>query len=131
RLLEHGRGCMLVGSHIGSFEVLRALGQVGGRNVNVVMHEENATKVRRTFSRLAPELQERVIASGQPDTTLRVKECLERGEIVGMLADRPVGATKRPCGRFSAGRRASPWARGGSREAWASRSPCFSVYMRV
>lgn len=117
RLLEHGRGCMLVGSHIGSFEVLRALGQVGGRNVNVVMHEENATKVRRTFSRLAPELQERVIASGQPDTTLRVKECLERGEIVGMLADRPVGGDQtavRPFLGRSARFPLGPWRLAGS-----------------
>jgi predicted LPLAT superfamily acyltransferase len=90
RLLAYGRGCILVGSHLGSFEVLRALGHIRGKHVNVVMHEENAIKVRRTFSRLAPQLQERVIASGQRDTTLRVKECLERGEIVGILADRPL-----------------------------------------
>jgi predicted LPLAT superfamily acyltransferase len=90
-LLEAGRGCLLVGSHLGSFEVLRALGKVQGRPISVVMHEQNAKKMQAVFSRLAPDLQQRVIASGRPDTMLRIKECLERGEMVGMLGDRPLG----------------------------------------
>ena len=43
------------------------------------------------LDRLAPELQQRVIVPGRPETMLRIKECLERGEIVGMLGDRPFG----------------------------------------
>jgi predicted LPLAT superfamily acyltransferase len=93
-LLARGRGCLLVGSHLGSFEVLRALGRIDNRPVNVVMHEENARKARAVFSRLAPDLQQRVIASGRPDTMLRVHECLGRGEIVGFLADRPLGGER-------------------------------------
>lgn len=90
-LLKAGRGCLLVGSHLGSFEALRALGRVKGRPISVVMHEENARKMQAVFSRLAPDLQQRVIASGRPDTMLRIRECLERGELVGMLGDRPLG----------------------------------------
>jgi predicted LPLAT superfamily acyltransferase len=89
-LLQAGRGCLLVGSHLGSFEALRALGQAHRRPVSVVMHEGNARKMRAVFSGIAPDLQQRVIASGQPDTMLRIKECLERGEMVGMLGDRPL-----------------------------------------
>lgn len=94
RQLASGRGCLVVGSHLGSFEVLRALGRTAARHVNVVMHEANAKKMQAMFSRLAPELQERVIASGRPDTMLRVSECLERGEIVGILGDRPLGGER-------------------------------------
>jgi predicted LPLAT superfamily acyltransferase len=90
-LLQAGRGCLLVGSHLGSFEALRALGKAQGRPISVVMHEENALKMRAVFSRLAPDLQQRVIASGRPDSMLRIRECLERGELVGMLGDRPLG----------------------------------------
>jgi predicted LPLAT superfamily acyltransferase len=90
RLLGLGRGCLLVGSHLGSFEILRALGRLRGKPVSVLMHEENAAKASRAFSRLAPEVQQRVIAAGRPGTMLRVKECLERGEVVGILADRPL-----------------------------------------
>ena len=87
RLLAKGRGCLLVGSHLGSFEVLRALGRMHGKRVNVVMHEANARKMQATF----PELQAGVIASGEAGTMLRIKECLERGEVVGILGDRIVG----------------------------------------
>jgi predicted LPLAT superfamily acyltransferase len=90
-LLRAGRGCLLVGSHLGSFEALRALGKAQGRPISVVMHEENALKMQAVFSRLAPDLQQRVIASGRPDSMLRIKECLERGELVGMLGDRTLG----------------------------------------
>jgi predicted LPLAT superfamily acyltransferase len=90
RMLAFGRGCLLVGSHLGSFEVLRALERTSVYRVSVVMHEANARRMQALFSRLAPGLQQRVIASGRPDTMLRIKECLERGEIVGILGDRPL-----------------------------------------
>lgn len=94
RLLDKGRGCILVGSHLGSFEVLRALGTARGTPVNVVMHEANARNMQVMLGRLAPRLQERVIAAGSPDTMLRVSECLARGEIVGFLADRTLGGER-------------------------------------
>ena len=46
------------------------------------------------LNELAPELKARVIAPGRPETMLRIKECLERGEIVGILGDRPFGSEK-------------------------------------
>jgi predicted LPLAT superfamily acyltransferase len=64
------------------------------RPLNVVMHARNAAPAARTLSRIAPELAARVIAPGRPETVLRVTECLGRGEIVGLLGDRPFGAAK-------------------------------------
>lgn len=104
RLLRSGRGCILLGSHLGSFEVLRALGRLAGmRAVNVVMRSLDTAHTARAFSRMAPELTDRVIAPGAPDTMLKVSECLERGEIVGFLGDRPLhGARTRACDFFGA-----------------------------
>lgn len=83
------RGCLLLGSHLGSFEVLRVLAETRrGIVVNLVMHEANARHASRWARALAPELAARIIASGQPDTLLRVQQCLERGEVVAMLGDR-------------------------------------------
>ncbi|MGE5128588.1 MAG: hypothetical protein ACM3IK_03095 [Sphingomonadaceae bacterium] len=91
QLLHSGRGCILLGSHLGSFDLLRALGRNAGlRAINVVMRPPNDSHTTRAFSRMAPELSERVIAPGRPDTMLKVTECLERGEIVGILGDRPL-----------------------------------------
>jgi predicted LPLAT superfamily acyltransferase len=94
-VIDAGRGCILLGSHLGSFEVLRAVGRVSGKHtVNRVMHEPTAAKTSHVFARLAPELQDRIIGPGRPDAMLKVKECLERGEVVGILGDRPLGTSK-------------------------------------
>jgi predicted LPLAT superfamily acyltransferase len=83
------RGCLLLGSHLGSFEVLRVVDGTRRRlAVNLVMHEANARHASRWARALAPELAARIIASGTPETLLRVRECLERGEPVAMLGDR-------------------------------------------
>jgi predicted LPLAT superfamily acyltransferase len=94
-IMAQGRGCVLLGSHLGSFEAVRALGRlVKNYPINIVMYESDTRKVSAEFERLAPELKARVIAPGRPETMLRVKECLERGEIVGILGDRPFGSEK-------------------------------------
>ena len=97
RWLAAERGCLLLGSHLGSFELLRARAiaeQV--RPVNVVMRVDSAAKTRRVLRSVAPEMDARVIALGQPQSLLRVEECLARGEIVGILGDR-VWSNDRSC----------------------------------
>jgi predicted LPLAT superfamily acyltransferase len=94
-ILAGGRGCILLGSHLGSFEAVRALGrQVKGHAINIVMFQRASQNVSDILDGLAPELKARVIAPGQPETMLRIKECLDRGEIVGILGDRPFGSEK-------------------------------------
>ena len=95
RMLAQGRGCLLLGSHLGSFEILRAFGERHRHlAINLVMRGDNARATGRWMRRMAPELSDRVIAAGEPQTLLRVRECLERGEIVGMLGDRTLKADK-------------------------------------
>lgn len=87
-----GRGLLLLGSHLGSFEMVRALADNAGELVvNIVMHEANAGINRRWMREMAPGVAPRIIVPGRIDTLLRVKECLDRGEAVAMLADRPLG----------------------------------------
>jgi predicted LPLAT superfamily acyltransferase len=85
----HRGGCILLGSHLGSFEALRARSVADGvPPVNMLMYVDNAGKVNGVLRRLAPELESRIIPLGNPDSLLRVHECLARGEIVGILGDR-------------------------------------------
>jgi predicted LPLAT superfamily acyltransferase len=87
--LAQRHGCLLLGSHLGSFEILRVLGETRrGIAVNLVMYEANAPRISRWARALAPELGARIIAPGEPETMLRVRDCLQRGEIVAMLGDR-------------------------------------------
>ena len=94
-VLAKGRGCVLLGSHLGSFELLRVIGSLEHKlPVNVLLYPDNAAKFAALAAEIRPELGSRVIPAGRPDTMLRVKECLERGEIVGLLGDRTLRAER-------------------------------------
>lgn len=91
--LAEGRGCVLLGAHLGSFEALRAIARASPVAVRPVMHRRN-TRVISLIEALDPAVADAVIELGTPAAMLRVKEALTRGEIVGMLADRAVGEQK-------------------------------------
>ncbi|HSA68842.1 MAG TPA: acyl-CoA synthetase [Burkholderiales bacterium] len=87
-LLRRG-GCILLGSHLGSFEVLRARAAADGLPpLNPLVYRDNAEKLNSVLRGLDPELESRIIALGSGESLLRVHECLARGELVGMLGDR-------------------------------------------
>ena len=93
--LAKGKGCLLLGAHLGSFEVLRVIGSRERKlPVNVLVYPDNATNAETVAAELCPELKTRVIPLGRPDTLLRVHDCLERGEIVGLLGDRALKSDK-------------------------------------
>lgn len=90
--LAQGRGCLLLGSHLGSFEMLGVVGSVEKQLViNVVMQLADSTGLRDLLARPGHALPYNVIPLGHPGSMLRVKECLARGEVVGILADRVYG----------------------------------------
>lgn len=94
-ILAQKRGCILLGSHLGSFEVLRAHGLFDQKlPITVIMHEAAASNLNAVLHSLHPEIGERIIPPGTPDTMLAVKERLDRGEMVGILADRVFGEEK-------------------------------------
>jgi predicted LPLAT superfamily acyltransferase len=88
--IAEGRGCLLFGAHLGSFEALRAVADAGCPvPVSVMMHEANAAKVKAIFDALGGEQRAAaIIPLGKPDAMLRVRECLEGNGLVGLLADR-------------------------------------------
>jgi len=83
------RGCILLGAHLGSFEVMRMLAMIDDRvEVKILMYENhNATLTDLIYS-LNPQFSESIIPIGSVDALLRVQECLGRGELVGILGDR-------------------------------------------
>lgn len=89
-VLARGRGCVLLGAHLGSFDVLRAIGRDAPVAVRPVMFRRNI-RVISLLEALDPELADAVIELGTPAAMLQVKEALVRGEIIGMLADRALG----------------------------------------
>lgn len=93
--LGQGRGLILLGAHFGSFDALRSIAAHGHDvQVNVLMHEANSAMIRTVFETLAPDMRTRIIQLGRPETFIRVKELLEAGEAVGLLADRGLQGEK-------------------------------------
>ena len=90
--LARGRGCILLGAHLGSFEVLRSVARHSPVPVWALMYRRNAGSLAPLLDQLAPELAARVLEIGDTASMIQAKECIERGEIVGILADRaPAG----------------------------------------
>ncbi len=89
--VAHGRGCLLLGSHLGSFDIVRAIGLTQQDvEIKVLMHEQHTPMLRDLFRDLNPAFADSVIQTGSPNTMLQVKECLGRGGMVGILTDRLV-----------------------------------------
>ena len=83
------KGVFLMGAHVGSFEVLRAVGrQQPGLRIAMVMYEDNARKLNAALSAINPAAQQDIVALGHTDSMIKVHDLLEGGSIVGMLADR-------------------------------------------
>ncbi|HVY16321.1 MAG TPA: hypothetical protein VHB27_13935 [Rhodopila sp.] len=88
-ILARGQGCLLLGAHHGSFEVLRLI----GRNrpdlrVSLAMYEETGRKIGAALNAINPHLAPHIIGLGTPGAMIQIKDCLERGGFVGVLADR-------------------------------------------
>ncbi len=91
-LIDQGKGVFLMGAHLGSFEVMRAIGrQVPGLRVAMVMHKDNAQKINTMLGAINPEASMDVIPLGHIDSMLQVRERLDDGMLVGMLSDRTLG----------------------------------------
>ena len=88
-LLADGKGLFLIGAHLGSFEVIRAIGR---RNpdlrVAMVMHQDNAKKITAMLAAINPEAVQDIIGLGHIDSMLQVNQRLEEGCVIGILADR-------------------------------------------
>jgi hypothetical protein len=93
RALDRGRGCLLLGAHLGSFEILRALGTGKRLDLAMLMYEDNARKVRRVARAINPALARDVIALGRFDSMLKVHERLQHSDWVGILGDRALDQT--------------------------------------
>jgi predicted LPLAT superfamily acyltransferase len=93
--LDAGSGCILLGSHLGSFEVLRALAISRYRfPVKILMHEEHNETITRILHSLNPDIADSVIRPGTPDALLLAREYLRQGYLIGILGDRASGKRK-------------------------------------
>jgi predicted LPLAT superfamily acyltransferase len=84
-------GALLMGAHHGSFEALRACAHRVNRPVAMAMYEENARRLNGMLEAIAPGTMKEVVALGHVQSMIELNERLEKGAIVGLLADRTLG----------------------------------------
>lgn len=86
-----GRGALLLGAHLGSFEAMRARSEARDLPVHALVYERHARMVNRFLRGLSPTLASRLIAidPASPQWLLTVQERIEAGQLVALLGDRP------------------------------------------
>ena len=91
-VLAAGRGAFLMGAHLGSFELVRAVGRrQPGLRVAMVMYQENAHKINAALAAINPTAVQDIIPLGRLDSMLQVQARLDEGMVLGVLGDRTLG----------------------------------------
>ena len=102
--MDAGRGCILLGSHLGSFEVLRALASRRRHfPLKVLMYPEHNRSITGILETLNPEVADTVIPLGEVDSLIAVADNLREGWAVGMLGDRAAAGDRVTSCRFLGG----------------------------
>lgn len=85
-----GRGAILLGAHLGSFEAMRAVGGLQDFRINILAYWENARMITRFLEEVGADFRGRVIEirPGDPSYIFSVQEAIEAGEMVAVLGDR-------------------------------------------
>jgi predicted LPLAT superfamily acyltransferase len=89
--IDQGRGVLLVGSHQGSFEALRALSsRRPDLSLRVVLDKQKTPEMTHLLEELAPHVGACVIdaSRGGTSVTLAASEACRNGALVALLADR-------------------------------------------
>ena len=114
-LTSQGRGCLLLLAHVGGYEVMRVRGtQERKLPLRILMDIRHNRMFMNLVNRLNPELGSRTIDASQtgPALVLSLKEALEQGAMVGIMADRARAEERSIAVDFLGGRAhlpAGPW----------------------
>ena len=88
-LIKKNRGIILLGSHLGNFDLLRIISKKNSKiKVKALMNNNKQQKINQVFEKLNPSLKDEVINIGQPESMILIKEFVQEGNLVGILSDR-------------------------------------------
>ncbi|MEZ4452431.1 MAG: hypothetical protein R3B09_23410 [Nannocystaceae bacterium] len=89
-LRRAGKGAILLGAHLGSFEALRQVGGAQAFKIHILAYFENARLITRFLEEAGADFHSSVIAirPGDPSYIFQVQEAIEAGDLVAVLGDR-------------------------------------------
>jgi len=86
---KRGRGIILLGAHLGSFEACRIfLKDKAALDVHIVAYFGASQKIRTTLDLLDPEQAKRVIDPTDSNAVFKMRDVIESGGVLAILADR-------------------------------------------
>lgn len=90
RLLLERRGAILLGAHLGSFEAMSAAANAQAMPISIVVNTKNARRINHALDVIGSGPRTRIVELGDGglDFIFRMRESIERGELVGMMGDR-------------------------------------------
>lgn len=114
-LAEQKRGCVLLLAHLGGYEPMRAAAGKRKLPLRILLDLAVGQKLMSMLNALNPQLASQVIDASDrgPALVLRLREALEQGAFVGMMADRATAGERAIQAEFLGGRArfaVGPWA---------------------
>lgn len=85
-----GRGAVLLGAHVGSYEAMRAGGADDDLHIKILGYFANAKMINSLLAELNPKQAAQVIHVGDDPVgvTAHVQESIEKGDFIAVLGDR-------------------------------------------
>ncbi len=94
--MDRQQGCLLIGAHLGSFDMLRAFThRQTDLKLKILMRAEHSQMLTDMLSALDPEIAETLITIRGIGDVLRLKEWVDKGYIVALLGDRAIEREER------------------------------------
>jgi predicted LPLAT superfamily acyltransferase len=113
--VARGTGCLLIVAHFGSAESLRLIAVDQRRlPLSILLDRAHGRMLTELLERLNPELARNIIDASQrgPQLVLALKEALQAGRMVGIMADRALATDRTVTVDFLGGKArlpAGPW----------------------
>lgn len=95
--VHSGKGGVIVGAHLGSLEVARALSkEMQGLKLNVLVHTSHAEQFNKVLREVNPDSQAELlqVTTIGPDTAIMLRDKIDCGEFIAILGDRTPVASR-------------------------------------
>lgn len=89
-VLDSGTGCIIIGAHVGSWEVGTPYFREYGKNINIVMLDAEYNKIKNIIENGAEQRDHKIIPLGNDglESILKIKKALDNKEYVCLQGDR-------------------------------------------
>ena len=99
--LAQGKGAILLGAHVGSFDASRCLA-ICRENLplKILMYQDHNAMITKIMDELNPNVASSIINLADSNALLQMKEAIEEGYLIGMLGDRVLAGEKKVSCQF-------------------------------